>query len=171
MRALQQRKSERAYAKKTIDKQTLSTLLWAACGYNRPAERRITAPSVINAQDICVYVCLPDGAYRYDPDQQALELVVKEDLRPRVAGRQDFAKSAPVCLVLVSRLGKFRKPRREYGAMDAGYVSENICLACTALGLATVPRATMDIDALRQQLRLGDQDVLLLNHPVGYPAK
>ncbi|MBR6178818.1 MAG: nitroreductase family protein, partial [Bacteroidales bacterium] len=54
------------------------------------------------------------------------------------------------------------------GAIDAGYVSQNIDLACEALGLCTVPRATMDKDALKKELKLTDSQNAILNHPVGY---
>ena len=54
------------------------------------------------------------------------------------------------------------------GAIDAGYVSQNICLACTALGLATVPRMTMNKETLAKELHLDENKTLLVNHPVGY---
>jgi len=54
------------------------------------------------------------------------------------------------------------------GSVDAGYVSQNICLACTALGLKTVPRMTMDQAALHSALSLPEKTVLIINHPVGY---
>ena len=168
---LQQRQSIREYSTKAIDSQTLGTLLWAACGINRPADGRITAPSAINAQDIMVFVCRADGTWRYEPKSHSLILITAKDLRPAVAGRHTFAGEAPVSLLLVSDLGKFRSPHMELGAMDAGYVSENICLACTALGLATVPRATMDKDVLIEALGLGELQVPLLNNPVGWPRK
>ena len=152
---LQQRQSIREYSTKAIDSQTLGTLLWAACG----------------AQDIMVFVCRADGTWRYEPKSHSLILITAKDLRPAVAGRQTFAGEAPVSLLLVSDLGKFRSPHMELGAMDAGYVSENICLACTALGLATVPRATMDKDVLIEALGLGELQVPLLNNPVGWPRK
>ena len=145
----------------------MSNLLWAACGINRPGQGRITAPSAINAQDITVYVCRQDGAWKYDAAAHALTKVSDKDLRKQVAGFQDFAATAPVSLVLVSDISKVRN-HSELGAMDAGYVSENICLACTALGLATVPRATMDKAELAKELKLGDSEVLMLNNPVGY---
>ena len=164
--ALERRQSIREYADQELSDQTLSQLLWAACGINRPAEGRITAPSAINAQDINVYVCRADGAWRYDAQAHALVKVSAKDLRPLVASRQDFAAKAPVSLVVVSDLSKVRN-HQELGAMDAGYVSENICLACTALGLATVPRATMDKEGLARELKLSEQEVPLLNNPVG----
>lgn len=165
--ALDRRESVREYSDREIPERTLSNLLWAACGINRPGQGRITAPSAINAQDITVYVCRQDGAWKYDAAAHALTKVSDKDLRKQVAGFQDFAATAPVSLVLVSDISKVRN-HSELGAMDAGYVSENICLACTALGLATVPRATMDKAELAKELKLSDSEVLMLNNPVGY---
>ena len=172
MEALQQRASSREYSEKAVDDQTLSQVLWAACGINRPKEKKITAPSAINAQDIQIYVARADGAYLYLPEKNMLEKVSDEDVRQQVAGFQDFAATAPVCLILVSDKSKFGKRSdgaELMGSIDSGYVSENICLACTALGLNTVPRMSMEKDALTKSLKLNDQQVLLLNHPIGWP--
>ena len=157
MQALQNRHSTREYADKAIPNDVLSTVLWAACGINRPGEGKITAPSAINAQDILVYV-------------------VRQDLRTAVAGRQSFAASAPVSLLLVSNHNKFpqqipNEVKVRMGVVDAGYVSENICLACSALGLNTVPRMTMDTEALKKELGLDDNYDLVLNSQIGYPKE
>ena len=167
---LQKRASIREYSDKDISDKTLSQVLWAACGKNRP-DGRITAPSAVNAQDVMVYVCKADGAFLYDAQNNTLVQVSKKDLRKAVAGRQEFAAKAPVSLVLVSNLEKLPRANEMLGAMDVGYVSENICLACTALGLATVPRATMDIEVLNNELGLGEKQVPMLNNPVGYPIE
>ena len=168
--ALTFRRSEREFATTPLTDGELSKILWAACGLNRPAEGRITAPSAINAQDITVYVCRADGAWRYDAQEHQLVKVSSKDLRKAVAGRQDFAAVAPVSLVLVSDISKVHD-HAEFGAMDAGYVSENICLICTAMNLATVPRATMEKDILAHELQLGEKQVLMLNHPIGHRVK
>ena len=171
MDALQQRTSVRQYSDKALDDATLSQVLWAACGINRPDTKKITAPSAINAQDILVYVVRQDGAWLYQPLTNSLRRVSTKDLRKEVAGFQEFAAKAPVSLVLVSDKAKFGNRNRgadQLGAMDAGYVSENIYLVCTALGLGTVARATMDHEALRRELSLSDEQVPLLNHPVGW---
>lgn len=174
--ALQQRRSVREYEQREVDNATLSQLLWAACGISRPAESKITAPSAINAQDIRVYVIRKEGAYLYDPANNTLTRKSSKDLRPAVAGRQAFATNVPLCLLLVSDQSKFggRQTGEKLGAMDAGYVSQNIYLACTALGLGTVARETMDRETLQKALQLADDQVLELNHPVGWdktPAK
>ncbi|MGN1213339.1 MAG: nitroreductase family protein, partial [Bacteroidaceae bacterium] len=172
MDALMKRESLREFdSLKYIPDNVLSDLLWAACGVNRPESKKITAPSAINAQDICVYVCGKDGAWLYDAFQNTLTRVSDKDLRKAVAGRQASVAYAPLFLVLVSDKTKFGNLMNKadiMGAIDAGYVSQNICLACTAMGLATVPRMTMDNDVLKKELKLDDTKTLLLNHPVGY---
>ena len=171
MEALQQRASSREFSDKEVSDAVLSQVLWAACGINRPGEKKITAPSAINAQDILVYVARKDGAYLYQPETNTLKKVCDEDVRKMVAGQQEFAATAPVSLILVSDKTKFGD--RSSGAdlmgnIDSGYVSENICLVCTALGLKTVPRMSMDKEALAKVLKLTDSQVLLLNNPIGW---
>ena len=167
--ALKQRRSVRNYSEQEISMQTLSTLLWAACGVSDPKTGKITAPSAINMQDIKVYVCSKDGVCLYNAKANTLTKVSGKDIREAIAGKmQQFAKTAPISLVLVSTKDTDRSPNDKYGAMDAGYVSQNIYLACTALGLKTVARAMMDYDTLKQELNLPETSYLELNHPIGY---
>lgn len=169
--ALQQRKSVREYSDKDIDDMKLSQLLWAAVGINRP-DGRLTSPTAINAQDITVYVCRKDGAWLYVAKENALHRVSDKDLRQAIAANQKFSAVAPVSLVIVTDNAKFRGGSTNgpsiSGAIDSGYVSQNIDLACEALGLATVPRATMDKETLKKELKLTDDQHAILNHPVGY---
>lgn len=165
---LQKRRSERKYSSQEISLQTLSTILWAACGVSDPKTGKITAPSAINMQDIKIYVCSKDGVCLYNAKANTLTKVYDKDLREVLAGRQAFAKSAPITLLLVSTKDTDRSPNERYGAVDAGYVSQNIYLACTALGMKTVARAQMDAEALRQALNLPATTLLELNHPIGY---
>ena len=169
--ALQQRKSVREYSTKDIDDMKLSQLLWAAVGINRP-DGHLTAPTAVNAQDITVYVCRKDGAYLYVAKDNTLQKVSDKDLRESVAANQKFAAEAPISLVIVTDNAKFRGGSTNgptiSGAIDAGYVSQNIDLACEALGLCTVPRATMDKETLKKELKLTDSQNPILNHPIGY---
>lgn len=168
--ALRNRKSVRSYAEKDIDNATLSNLLWAAAGISRPAEGKITAASAINAQDIQIYVCKSDGAFLWTPADNRLVRITEEDLRSDVADRQTAVAKAPVMLVLVSNQAKFGKRGSGaiFGHMDVGYVSQNIYLASAALGLGTVARRGMNTEALRAKLRLTEDQVLELNHSVGW---
>ena len=56
-------------------------------------------------------------------------------------------------------------------AVDAGIVCQNINVFCASAGLATVPRASMDQAALKQILKLTDNQLPIMNNPVGYPRK
>lgn len=166
--ALKQRRSYRDMSDKDVDLQTVSTILWAACGISDPATGKITAPSAINMQDIKVFVCSQYGVCRYMPKENTLVPVTMTDIRSSLAAGQDFAKTAPVSLLLVSTKDNERMDNNRYGGVDAGYVSQNIYLACTALGLHTVARAMMDKDAVKKELNLADTSIILLNHPIGF---
>ncbi|MCX6557430.1 MAG: SagB/ThcOx family dehydrogenase [Candidatus Aminicenantes bacterium] len=78
----------------------------------------------------------------------------------------------PVQIVLVSDGDRFTRgyPERkfEWGALDAGIVSQNISLFCAATGLKTVPRALIDKARIKELLKLADTQNVFLNHPVGY---
>lgn len=166
MEALRERRSERAYVDTQLSKEQLSTVLWAACGVSDELTGKITAPSAMNKQDITLYVTCKDGTWRYDNKGNKLIAVSKKDLRKEVAVNQEFAAKAPVSIIIVSNLNVYGKKGLEFGSMSAGYVSENIYLACTAMGLSTVARATMNEEVLRQELQLKDGEKLMLNHPV-----
>lgn len=172
MHTLAHRSSIREYAPTQLDNKTLSTLLWAANGINRPENGKRTAPSAVNAQDIVLYVTMDLGTFIYLPEQHALQLVSTADLRKPVTYTQEFAAAAPLSIILVSDLTKFPFDDQQratlLGAMDAGYVSQNIYLYCTAANLATVARGTMDKTAIQQALQLTDKQIPMLNHPVGY---
>ncbi|SFF90710.1 SagB/ThcOx family dehydrogenase [Prevotella sp. KH2C16] len=168
--ALQRRRSVREYASRPIDLPTLSRVLWAACGISQPESGKITAASAMNRQDIQVYVCGEKGAYLFHPATNELTKVCGKDLRASLAGSQKGVATAPCFLLLVSDQAKFggRGQGETFGAMDAGYVSQNIYLACTSLGLGTVARYGMDRDTLKRELGLADTQVMELNHPVGW---
>ncbi len=167
MQALKNRKTVREFAATQLSQQEVSNLLWAANGINRPENNNRTAPSAMNVQNISVYVVKSDGTYLYDAAKNTLTQVTDKDIRADVAGRQDFMKNAPLFLLLVSDTSKFKGNAEVLSAMDAGYVSQNIYLYCSAASLNTVARATMNVDAIKSALGLKETQVPLLNHPVG----
>ena len=70
-----------------------------------------------------------------------------------------------------NRVGKHYKIEGEcyeWGALDAGIISQNISLFCAATGLKTRPRASMDKGRIKELLKLKDSQYVFLNHPVGY---
>jgi nitroreductase len=170
MKALRLRASSRAFAPDPLPLQTLSNLLWAAWGINRPQEGKRTAPSARNWQDVDVVVVNATGAYLYDAKANVLKPMVAGDLRP-LTGVQDFVKEAPVDLLLVADASR-AQGGRDPGPLayaDAAFIAQNVYLFCASEGLAVVVRASFDGPALAKALKLSETQKVLLAQTIGYP--
>ncbi|NYG31553.1 SagB/ThcOx family dehydrogenase [Sphaerotilus montanus] len=167
MEALRKRQSQREFATDALTEQ-----LWAAGGINRPAPGGRTVPSAMNAQELCLYVALPQGLFRYEPGTHALERLSASDVRA-VTGYQDFVDLAALDLIYVAdhaRMALVPAARREaYAFAAAGAAAQNVYLVCASAGLATVVRAWFDRDALSGAMGLGNDEQLLLAQTVGVP--
>jgi nitroreductase len=174
MSALKARSSAREFSADALAPQTLSNLLWAAWGINRPDGRR-TAPSASNRQEIEIYVTLPGGAYVWDAKANVLNPVAAGDHRAET-GTQPFPATAPLNLVYVADMTKLTRPATDPQQMmnvgaDAGFIAENVYLFCASEGLATVVRASVAKEALAKTLQLRDTQVIVLAQTVGFPKK
>ena len=158
MEALSKRSSCREFSSAEIDNQTLSNLLWAAWGYNRPDKR--TAPSANNKQELDLYVTKESGAYLYDALANKLIQVSKEDVRKEM-GKQDFVGTAPVNIVFVA------KNKGDYSPVNAGFISQNIYLYCASVDLGTVVRGYFDAEEVSKALKLNDIQLPILTQTVG----
>lgn len=170
MQALSQRQSVREFSDRQLSEQDLADLLWAALGRNRD-NGKLTAPTAMNKQEIRLFVFTKDGVAEYMPQTHSLRDVADGDHREKVAGRQDFVKTAPVSLVMVADMDKFGSDderARVMASVDAGIVCQNINLFCAAVGMSTVPRASMDTKAIQTVLGLTDKQIPIMNNPVGY---
>lgn len=172
MEALQQRHSERDFLPAALESQLLSNLLWAACGINRPESGGRTAPSAMNAQEVDVYLAMPQGLYLYDPQQHVLKLTIAKDVR-RVTGYQDFVATAPLDLIFVADHARMKlvpaSKRESYASVSAGAIAQNVALFCVSFGLVSVIRGWFDRGALTQAMDLRAHQQLLLLQTLGYP--
>jgi hypothetical protein len=187
METLWVKASTREWSDRDPSLQDLSDLLWAANGVNRPEEKKYTAGSAQNAHDVDLYLFMKEGVHLYSAGDHALEPVLAGDYRsqimmgppprpPDAGGAPRPPQPAPakpaLQIVLVSDVSRFRfgppdlKP--EWGAIDAGIVSQNISLFCAAAGLKTRPRASMDKGKIKELLKLSDTQYVFLEHPIGY---
>lgn len=179
MTAFKNRRSANAYESRSLAIQDLSDLLWAANGINRTESGKKTAPSALNSQDIDIYVCKADGTYLYNALKNELQLIVTKYLRPLM--NRNRPNDAPILLLLIADLSRYKaydsqnpsknKQIYDMSALDAGIVSQNISLFCAGAGLGTRPRAGMDSESLRKELKLSPAQITWLNHPVGYLKK
>ncbi len=173
MQALKDRKSTREFAPGTLSAQTLSNLLWAAFGINRPDGRR-TAPSAMNWQEVTIYVATAEGVYIYDAKENTLMPVLAGDHRG-ATGTQSFVKDAAVNLVYVVDVAKTGgaggSEEELYTAADVGFIAQNVYLYCASEGLATVVRGSVDKAALAKLLGLRTRQKIILAQSVGYPKK
>ncbi|MDR2083699.1 MAG: nitroreductase family protein [Bacteroidales bacterium] len=177
MQALGNRKSTRNMKAEHVSLQDLSDILWAAKGVNRPDENKMTSPTARNSQEIEVYLCRPEGVYIYLNEKNALELVSDKNIFKELNGTRPTG--ALDILLIVADLSRYNgySPNGdnthfyEMGAVDAGIVSQNISLMCAAANIGTVPRAMMDHENIYKILDFGKNQVLWLNHPIGYFEK
>jgi SagB-type dehydrogenase family enzyme len=174
MEALKNRRSQRQFSSEKLPLQTLSNLLWAAYGINRPESKRRTAPSARNVQEIDVYAVMEEGVYRYDAVSNILKPIQKGDHRA-ATGIQPFVKNAPVNLVFVADWAKIpvvsEEEKRAYAGTDVGYISQNVYLFCASEGLATVARGMVDGVSLAKRMELRPDQRVILAQTVGYPEK
>ena len=174
MQALGLRATSRAFAPDPIPAQTLSNLLWAAWGINRPADGKRTAPSARNWQEIDLMVVRADGTFLYDAAANRLRPVAAGDHRA-LTGIQPFVKDAPLTLLLVADTSRMKgaekdPDQRQWIWADAGFISQNIYLFCASEGLATGVRALVDRPALAKALGLKEHQIILLSQSVGRPV-
>ncbi|MCM1521403.1 MAG: SagB/ThcOx family dehydrogenase [Muribaculaceae bacterium] len=176
--ALAERKSVRDFdPDRSLSLQTISNLLWATCGVNRPEDDHRTNPTAMNRQEIDAYWFDTNGVYLYDFKGNKLIPVVEGDKRSLLAGTpefsQDFVMDAPGAVLIVIDTTKSGSDERAMfmASIDAGIASENLSIFCAGNGLATVPRASMDVAGICKILSLPETSIPAINNPVGYPKK
>ncbi|MGO8854348.1 MAG: nitroreductase family protein [Steroidobacteraceae bacterium] len=170
--ALNLRHSTRAYSSRALSMETLSDLLWAAFGVNRPSGDR-TAPYWRHIMVIDIYLAMADGVWLYEPKAHELQFYLPDDIRAQT-GSQDFVASAPLNLVYVAHGERMQDlkvvERRLYSSVDTGFIGQNVYLFCASEGLATVFRGAVDYAKLAEVMKLPDQQFVTFAQTVGYAA-
>ena len=170
--ALKLRRSTREYSDRPLPPQTLSDLLWAAFGINRPSGDR-TAPYWRHVMVIDIYVAMADGVWTYETKAHTLLPYMAGDIRADT-GLQDFVGTAPLNLVYVAHGERMTdispEERRLFASVDTGFIGQNVYLFCASEGLATVFRGAVDYPKLARILKLPDQQFVTFAQTVGYPG-
>lgn len=170
MQALAERKTTRAFKDKPLPPQTLSNLLWAAFGVNRPRDVKPglgrTAPSAMNKQEVELYVVLAQGAYVYEAETNLLRPVVAGDLRVNMGAPP--AGQAAVTLVYVA------DSKLNYAQVDVGFIGQNVYLFAASEGLNAwfyALHGQQDATSVGAALKLSEGKTPLYAQSVGYPPK
>ena len=162
MKALNDRKTTREFSVRKISDQDLSNLLWAAVGINRP-NGKLTIPTARDARDLSVYIIKQGGAYRYNAEDNTLELVNPAALI-YTAAKQGFVKDADALLVYVSN-----NENQDYRAMHAGSVYQNVGLYAASAGMSNVVLGMIDREMLHKELHLTEKDFVVIGQALGWP--
>lgn len=173
METLQLRSTSRSFKNQAIGLQTLSDLLWAAYGINRPESGKRTAPSAMNVQEFTIYVFTQEGVYQYDAKENKLLWMMDGDFRAKT-GTQDYVKNASVNLVYVadfSKMGKIEKQEDKefYAAIDCGFICQNVYLFAASNKLSCVVRGSIKKDEMANFLQLPQNQRVIIAQSVGIP--
>jgi len=182
--SIQERKTMRNVSPDPLPAQTLSNLLWAAFGVNRPEGMRgkpgRTAASASNSQEIDLYVALPQGVYLYEAVSHRLMPVVAGDFRAR-SGR-GAAGTAPVNIFYVVDLARYvvegqpdraigdPEVQKSYYFVATGLIASNVYLFAASQGLAAWFHNCDKVNTPKE-FKLRPEQRVLFAQTVGYPAK
>jgi nitroreductase len=184
--ALKDRKTVRNISPDPLPLQTLSNLLWAAFGVNRPEAGLMgkpgrTAPSASNSQEIGLYVCLAQGVYLYEAIPHRLAPVVAGDFRAR-AGRSAAIK-APVNIFYVVDLARYivgkgqpdrsignPEVQKSYYYTDTGFIAQNVYLFAASQGLVAWFH-NCDKEKTAEEFKLRPEQRVLFAQTVGSPMR
>ncbi|MFH1655514.1 MAG: SagB/ThcOx family dehydrogenase [Candidatus Omnitrophota bacterium] len=189
LKDIQNRKSHRDFSPRSLDKNQISLILWAAGGKKVDAVTSAsrTVPSAGARYPIELFLLVGEeavkgiqaGFYHYSVENHSLELIFLGDKRKDVTIAslgQEHIQNAPVALVIAvdykrttSRYGSQRGIR--YAHMDVGHACENVYLIVADLGLGTVEIGAFSDEDIKNVLHLAKNLQPLAIMPIGYTNK
>lgn len=171
--ALKHRESVRDFSSKSLTKEELSQLLWAAQGMTRDWGAR-TAPSAGALFPLEVYVVLKEGVFHYLPKDHRLSRDLDKDVRNQLADAalgQDCVRKAPAIFVIAAvyerTAKKYGNRAERYVKIEAGHAGQNLLLEAVSLGLGAVPVGAFYDEKVKQVLNLPVNHEPLYLIPVG----
>jgi nitroreductase len=123
------RMSVREFTNETVTDEELSTVLWAACGYQSDGGRTIAG--INETYSGILYVLKEDAAYTYNPENHSLVFFKAGDWRDIVG----WQYKAPIQLCLCYDKNK---ADAKFGGAELGQIGQNIQFMANALDLGTV---------------------------------
>jgi SagB-type dehydrogenase family enzyme len=182
--AMTARRSVRSYSAEPLTEGELSQLAWAACGVSDEGRSLRTAPSAGALFPYETYLLagsikgLPEGIYRYDPEDHALQKLFSGDFREEFVAAalgQKWALPCPATFIwtaIPKRCSARYGPRAaRYVNLDIGYVAENVSLAAAALGLGACSIGAFYDDLMNALIGAdGVRELVVLAVSIGHPG-
>ncbi|MBC7329686.1 SagB/ThcOx family dehydrogenase [bacterium] len=172
--AIWRRRSVRRFSSAPLPLEAISQILWAGQGISDKYTRFRTAPSAGAIFPCHLYALLPEGVYKYMPDEHKLSLHLRDDLRSPLAEAslyQDFIAEAPLVIVITAELSKtmarYGTRATRYVYMEIGHIGQNIQLQAVALGYDSVCVGAFQDEKVKSLLSLPTPEEPLYIIPVG----
>jgi len=151
------RMSIRESSDETVTDETLSTILWAANGYQTDGGHTITGINGIYSG--IIYVLKEDAAYKYNPVNHSLVFFKEGDWRDTVG----WQYKAPIQLCLCYDKNK---ADAKLGGAELGQIGQNIQFMANALDLGTV--VCGQIPPAIDPLKIPENEEGLIVMPLGH---
>lgn len=153
------RMSVRDFTNEVVTDDELSTILWAACGYQSDGGRTIAG--INNTYSAIIYILKEEAAYTYNPVNHSLVFFKDGDWRDIVG----WQYQAPIQLGLCYDTNQ---ADAQFAGAELGQIGQNIQLMANALGLGTVVcgQTPPAIDPLGIPEHQEGMIVMPLGHPV-----
>jgi SagB-type dehydrogenase family enzyme len=181
--AITGRRSVRSYSADSLSLEELSQILFAAQGITgmRGSVGLRSAPSAGATYPMEIYVfvnriCgLGPGVYHYLPPGHAVELLKAGSYGDSLAVAclgQSMPREAAVSVVIAAvperTTASYGSRGIRYIHMEAGHISQNICLESTSLGLGAVPIGAFDDDEVNRLIGAdGERELSLYVNSIG----
>jgi SagB-type dehydrogenase family enzyme len=171
---LYKRESVRSFSPEPLTAKEISQILWAAQGTTRHWGGR-TSPSAGALYPLEVYMALPEGLYKYVPNQHQMLQVSKRNLMGPLSDAalgQGCIREAPAVVIITA---VYERIERKYGSrgeryvkIEVGHAAQNILLQAVSLGLSTVSVGAFHDEKVRRILPIPDDHKPLYLIPVGH---
>ena len=172
---ISQRRSVRNYQSKPLTIEEISQILWAAQGITKRNSGFRAAPSAGALYPIEIYLLNKEGLFNYLVEEHSLKRVASYDLRKELTRAclvQNFIAQAPISIVICALFERItpRYGQRgvRYTYVETGHIAQNIHLQAVSLGLSSVPVGAFDDEAVKNALRLPENQQVLYIIPLGY---
>jgi len=155
------------YTLPEVSWELLSKVLGAGYGYSSWGR---TIPNICGNYSIIVYVCNKTAVYRYNPEEQSLNLWKEGDYRFSKDLREypgPGSHRAPIELFII--LDTNKSSDIYLGAMEAGCIMQNIYLEANSVGLGTLCVGGVNEETVHNVLDLPPNECVLYNMPLGHP--